>query len=104
MLQRRLLANDIKNRILVDRKNGWLATLLWARRIPTPTEHPLVAHVAQSLANITHTICLWIPGQIQLRADESGEHMIRRRVVVPFLHMRLTGIAGDISSSCEVRQ
>ena len=103
VLQRRLLTNDVKNRILVGRKNGWLATLLWARRIPTPTKHPLVAHIAQSLANIPHTICLWKPGQIQLRVDESGGHTIRRRVVVPFTHMHLTDIAGDVSSSCEVR-
>ena len=40
VLQRRLLTNDIENRILVGGKNGWLATLLWARRIPTPTKYP----------------------------------------------------------------
>ena len=53
-------------------KNGWLGTLLWTRRIPTPTKHRQVAHMAQNFANVPHTIRLWKLGQIQLRIDESG--------------------------------
>ena len=58
--------------------------------------------MAQSLANVPHTIRLWRLGQIQLRVDERGRYTIRRCVVIPFAQMHLTDIAGDVGSSCEV--